>query len=177
MSLASPPATTLAAARPDEAPVLANLLELYIHDLSETFPVAPDATGRFGYERLPLYWQEPGRRFPFLIRTGGALAGFALATRGSPATDEPDDLDVAEFFVLRRERRSGVGRDAAFQLWDAFPGRWIVRVSHGNRGAQPFWERVVGEYTGGEFLRWQAPGSPHPWTVYALRSRRGARQG
>jgi len=166
-----PSPTSLDPATRDEMPVLANLLELYIHDLSETFPVVPDATGRFGYERLPLYWQEPGRRFPFLIRFDGELAGFVLATRGSPATDDPEDLDVAEFFVMRRHRRAGVGRDAAFALWDELPGRWIVRVSEGNLRARPFWERVVDEYTRGDFQRWIRPGTPHPWIVYALRSR------
>jgi len=164
-------AVMLTPATRDEAPVLANLLELYVHDMSEFFPVSPDASGRFGYPRLPLYWEEPGR-FPFLIRTAGGLAGFALVTRGSPATGDPDDLDVAEFFVLRRQRRSGVGREAAFRLFDALPGRWIVRVSDANVRAQPFWEQVVGAYAAGRFERWSRPGEPHPWTVYALRSRR-----
>lgn len=166
-----PSPTTLDPATRDEMPVLANLLELYIHDLSETFPVHLDATGRFGYPRLPLYWEDPERRFPFLIRVDGELAGFALVTRGSPATEVPTDLDVAEFFVLRAYRRGGVGRDAAFQLWDTLPGRWIVRVSEGNRRGIPFWERVVAEYAGGHFQRWSRPGEPHPWIVYALRSR------
>ena len=66
--------------------------------------------GRFGYDRLPLYRTEPEKRFPFLIRRDGRTVGFALAMRG-PASDDPDDLDLQEFFVLRRYRR--VGREAA----------------------------------------------------------------
>ena len=102
---------TLDSATVAELPLLSNLLELYIHDLSSSFPdleIGPD--GRFGYSRLPLYWSEPSLRFPFLIRAGGRLAGFALATRGSPASDDPSVFDVAEFFVLRRYRRSKVTR-------------------------------------------------------------------
>ena len=34
---------------PDQAPVLANLLELYAHDLSEYFDVPLQPSGRFGY--------------------------------------------------------------------------------------------------------------------------------
>jgi hypothetical protein len=89
--------------------VLSNLLELYLHDLSEIFPIEVGADGHFGYENLPLYWSYPDTHFAFLIRSGACFAGFALATRGSPATDDPQDLDVAEFFVLRRYRRAGVG--------------------------------------------------------------------
>src|ERR1700738_3100214 len=90
-------------AAPRDAALLAKLLELYIHDLSDAFPdIEPGHDGRFGYEHLPLYWSEPERRFPFLIRQGDRVAGFVLATRGSLASDDPGVFDVAEFFVLRR---------------------------------------------------------------------------
>src|SRR4029453_12175028 len=91
---------TLEVAGPDRAHLLSNLLELYIHDMSEIFPLELGAAGRFGYGSLPLYWSEPEKRFAFLIRAGSRLAGFVLVTRGSPVTNHPDDLDVAEFFVL-----------------------------------------------------------------------------
>ena len=65
----------------EHEPILANLLELYIHDFSEqlAIPLGPD--GRFGYPDLPAYWHEPGRH-AFLVRDG-ALAGFVLVKRGS----------------------------------------------------------------------------------------------
>jgi predicted acetyltransferase len=158
------------AARRDEG-TLARLLELYMHDLSEVFPLEVGADGRFGYERLPSYWSEPALRFPFLIRRGPVLAGFALATRGSPASDDPSHLDVAEFFVLRRHRRAGVGREAAFRLFDRLPGHWVVRVSEGNRGGLAFWPDVVAAYSGGRFRTSRRPGAPHPWLVLELDSR------
>ena len=153
-----------------DAKLLSNLLELYIHDMSEIFPVEVGADGRFGYERLPLYWSEPERRPAFLIRFGGRVVGFALVTRGSPATDDPDDLDVAEFFVLRRYRRSGVGRHAAALLWDHIPGRWVVRVSEGNRAGLPFWEATIRDYTSGAYTASTRPGTPHPSRVFLFTS-------
>ena len=113
------PPVTLDSATLADAELLSNLLELYTHDLSAAFPnvqLGPD--GRFGYDKLPRYWTEPDRRFPFLIRCDGRVAGFALATRGSPVVADPNVFDVAEFFVLRQYRRSGVGREAAFLLWN-----------------------------------------------------------
>jgi predicted acetyltransferase len=149
--------------------LLANLLELYIHDLSDAFPdIELGHDGRFGYEQLPLYWSEPERRFPFLIRHGDRVAGFVLATRGSPASDDPDVFDVAEFFVIRRHRRSGVARRAAFLLWARFPGRWIVRVSEGNTGALLFWTAVIAEYTRGTATESTRPGSPNAWRVFSF---------
>jgi predicted acetyltransferase len=159
---------SLDAARPSDAPVLANLLELYCHDLSEAFALAIGPDGKFGYPRLALYFSEPDRRFPFLVRAGGELAGFALATRGSPLGDAPTDLDVAEFFVLRRHRRAGVGRQAAARLWDRMPGHWIVRVADSNAAALPFWSEVIGACTGQRFTRDTRPLGGRTWTRFAF---------
>ena len=170
---ANPADVALEPAAPSDSALLANLLELYIHDLSEAFPIELGADGRFGYDKLPLYWSEPGRRFPFLIRYRAHVVGFVLVTRGSPASDDPDVFDVAEFFVVRWHRRAGVARRAAFQAWDRFPGRWTVRVSEGNIGALPFWARVVGEYTSGAATESTRPGSPSAWRVLSFESPRG----
>jgi len=154
-----------------EAERLGQLVELYLHDLSETFPMEVGEDGRFGYPQLPSYWTEPDRRFPFLIRNHGRVAGFALVTQGSPASDEPHVHDVAEFFVLRRARRSGVGRAAAFALWDAFPGRWIVRVAEANRAGMAFWPPTIAEYCGGAESQSTRAGSVSPVRVFAFVSR------
>src|SRR3954447_1767508 len=100
-----PESITLDRATQSDSSLLANLLELYIHDLSEAFAIEIGADGRFGYDRLRAYWEEPEIRFAYVIRNGPAIAGFALACVGSPASEDPTVLDVAEFFVLRRHRR------------------------------------------------------------------------
>jgi len=165
------PSVTLERATPDAAPLLANLLQLYIHDLSEIFPIELGPDGRFGYDRLALYWSEPATRYAFLIRCGVGVVGFALVTRGSPASDDPAALDVAEFFVLRRHRRSGLGREAALALWDQLPGRWVVRVSEANRAGLPFWGEVIRAYSGGDFVESTRPGNPNAWRVFTFESR------
>lgn len=172
MSADGADAVTLEAASPADATLLSNLLELYLHDLSEAFPaIELGEDGRFGYDSLPLYWSEPDRRFPFLIRTGGRVAGFVLARHGSPMSDDPDVLDVSEFFILRRYRRSGVGRRAAFLVWDRLPGNWIVRVAEGNSGALLFWTEIVDEYTKGRASVVTRPGVPSAWRVFSFDSR------
>ena len=151
---------TLDIATPADATLLANLLEFYTHDLSAAFPdVALGPDGRFGYPHLPRYWAEPDGRFAYLIRTDGHTAGFVLATRGSPAAslsvpglpvaEDAAEFDVAEFFVLRRYRRAGVGQRAAALLWRRLPGRWTVRVGAANPDALAFWTRVVHDAAGG----------------------------
>jgi predicted acetyltransferase len=168
--MTEPAAVALELATAADAPLLANLLALYMHDLSEIFAVEPDASGRFVYERLPLYTSEPGQRFAFVIRSAGRAVGFALVTRGSPASEDPEVLDVAEFFVLRRHRRSEIGKQAAFLLWNRLRGDWIVRVSEANRTGLPFWTRIIGEFTSGALTERTLPASPNAFRVFSFRS-------
>jgi predicted acetyltransferase len=171
----SPPENiTLQRATESDAPLLANLLELYIHDLSVAFAIEVGANGRFGYDRLADYWAEPERRFAYVIRNGPSIAGFALARIGSPASDDPTILDVAEFFVLRRHRRLGVGQQAAHVLWDTLRGNWMVRVSTGNPRGLAFWPSAIQTYTQGDWTEKTILGNLRPWRVFGLRSRTNA---
>ena len=165
------PAVTLDPANEDDAPLLGELLELYAHELSSVFPglvAGPD--GRYGYPRLPLYWGEPERRFAFIIRADGAVAGFALATRGSPATEDPEVLDVAEFFVKREYRRLGVGECAARLLWRRLPGAWTVRVAQTNRGGLAFWGRVLAPVAPGNITVRVRTIGQMSWRIHAFDS-------
>jgi predicted acetyltransferase len=138
---------TLRRAEQQHAATLANLLELYCYDMSAYFPIELGADGRFGYQPLPRYFSEPGARFAYLISLDDKLAGFALARRGSEASDDPEVLDVAEFFVVRGSRKQGAGARAAALLWNELRGRWIVRVASSNLPAIAFWTRAISDYT------------------------------
>ena len=161
----------LDAAMSSHAVLLSNLLELYIHDMSAAFPnIEIDSGGRFGYPKLPLYWSEPNKRFAFVISLNDRVAGFVLATRCSPIANDPEDLDVAEFFVLRQYRRRDVGRQAAILLWNRIPGKWTVRVSEGNSGGIAFWREVVSDFTKGAATELQRAGVPNNWRVFSFQS-------
>lgn len=134
-------------ALPEQQPILANLLELYAHDFSEFIDLKLGADGRFGYERLPLYWTD-SNRYPFLIRADGHLAGFVFVRRGSEISSDRDVWDMAEFFIVRGFRRPGLGMKAAHEIWRRFPGKWEVRVIDRNLRAKKFWARAINEFLG-----------------------------
>lgn len=157
-------------AAPASEPLLANMLELYLHDLSQFFPITLGPDGRFGYQRLPEFFARPERNFPWLIMRGSSVVGFALVTRGSPVSEDPEVLDVAEFFVLRSQRRNGVGGRAARELWRRLEGQWTVRVSEGNHSALRFWPAVIRECAGAAFSETHRSGKPHDWRVFSFRS-------
>jgi predicted acetyltransferase len=122
-------------ARLSDKPVVRQLLELYGHDFSEFTDADVDAHGYFGYRYLDQYWTEAERR-PFLFRVDGRWAGFALVRIGDPH-------DMAEFFVLRKYRRRGIGITAAQEVFARFEGNWQVRQMAANTGATIFWRRAI----------------------------------
>jgi predicted acetyltransferase len=139
-------------ARVDERDTIASLMQLYLYDFSEFDEEEGevDASGRFpAYPYLDDYWRDPDRH-PFLFRVDGRLAGFALIRRLERPGSEPT-WGLAEFFILRRYRRLGLGRQAAITLFDRFPGRWEVGEIHENTAAITFWRRVIAEYTAGRY--------------------------
>lgn len=115
--------------------VLRNLVEFYVYDYSDYMGWDVDEHGVFGYRYLDHYWTEP-ERHPFFIRVDGRLAGFALVRSGAPH-------DMAEFFVMRKYRRGGVGTDAARIVFARFPGAWEVRQMQENVAATVFWRLAI----------------------------------
>ncbi|HEY2179824.1 MAG TPA: GNAT family N-acetyltransferase [Caulobacteraceae bacterium] len=125
---------------------LSNLMQLYMHDFSQFWGGTADGElgedGRFGeYPYLDAYWRESGR-VPLLIRAGGSLAGFALVNDASHS-GRPVDRNVAEFFIVRKHRRGGVGAAAARAIFSLYPGQWEAAVARRNEGALAFWRQAV----------------------------------
>lgn len=137
-------------AEKNEQPILENLMELYLHDFSEFIDIDVSDEGRYGYQYLQLYWEDPDRH-PFLIRVDEKLAGFALLRLEKDPANGLPQMDMTEFFILRRHRRLKIGSAAAVILWDLFPGHWQVRVMKSNKNAYPFWKQNIASYTDNHF--------------------------
>ncbi len=132
-----------------EKPVLRNLVQFYLYEFSRYMPsLRLDANDGL-YEGIPdldEYWENPNRD-PFLIRVDGELAGFALVVRG--AGSEPHQ--IGEFFVSLKFAGKGVGTSAAKQIFEMFPGDWLIHEMWNNYQAQAFWRTVVHAYTNGNY--------------------------
>src|SRR5438046_4504205 len=124
----------------DQAPILANLLELYAYDFSDILKLRLGPDGRFGYDQLPLYWSDPDRH-PFLIAVDDCWAGFALVSNGSKLAPNEDVWDMTEFFIMRSYRGKGIGAHVSHTVFERFPGKWEVRPLHRNEGSKTCWKR------------------------------------
>lgn len=126
------------------------LVQLYLYDFSEMQSIDLNPDGLYEYEYLDSYWSESDR-FPFLIYVDGCIAGFVLVNSYTVLERDVEARSIAEFFVVRKYRRRGIGKEAAFHIFDMFPGKWEVREIQPNVPAQRFWRKVIGEYTNGHF--------------------------
>ena len=135
---------------------LQNLFEHYLHDMAEWFQFDVGSDGRYAYDMSP-HWQNNDS--VYLARVHGALAGFALISSAKQWTNDPVSLDVREFFVIRRHRRSGVGQALIRKIWNEHRGHWLVRVLEANAPAVPFWRTIIDAYTQERFSERQVVGS------------------
>ncbi len=135
--------------REDEKEILRNLLEKYLYEFSQYELCDVNGLGLYGYSYLDNYWTEENR-WAFFFKVDGKLAGFAMVN-DYPESGEKTDYAMAEFFVMYKYRRCGLGKWAAFELFKRFPGTWYLRRDPNNLPSVCFWDKAIGEYTRGNF--------------------------
>jgi predicted acetyltransferase len=126
---------------------LYRMLELYQHDLSDIWDQDLDVHGEYGYS-LDRFWHDTDCH-AFVALVDGKYAGFALVDTAVKVG--PAGFWMDQFFVLKKYRRSGVGRELATQVFVALPGKWEVGQMTENAAAQAFWRGVIKDYTRGDY--------------------------
>jgi predicted acetyltransferase len=152
-----------------ERGLLEGMLQFYQYDFSEMEPADSgefelEGSGLFKrYQYLDAYWREPGR-VPLIIRRRGNPVGFALLNDHSH-TGMPVDRNMAEFFVMRKHRRSGVASAAVAKILTAYPGHWEIAIVERNITAKAFWPNAIAATPGvkelhsltGDGVDWTGP--------------------
>ncbi len=142
------PKVDVVRAGPEQRALIAGLFQFYIYDFSEFQPAdSPDfelnAEARYEpYPYLDQYWADEACT-PLLIRVGERVVGFALINAFAHSGGVADH-SMAEFFVLRKYRRGGVGALAVGEILRRYPGRWEIAIAARNKPALAFWPRAVG---------------------------------
>jgi len=134
----------------EEREILSNLLEKYNYDFSQYDNRDVNKLGLYGYMYLDYYWTEENR-WAYFILTDGNLAGFIMVGNYPEAEDREFDHTLSEFFVMLKYRRSGIGKQAFFKVLDMHRGRWQLKRHPGNTPSVYFWNKVIDEYTKGNF--------------------------
>lgn len=125
-------------------------MQFYIYDFSKYIDKDVEETGRFDDYPLDKYWTEDNH-FAYLIKVADQYAGFVLIKSVDSETEKY--FTIAEFFIMKKYRRCGIGKAAADDIFRLHPGYWQVFQMAENKRAQKFWREVIGSYTNGQFTK------------------------
>jgi len=123
--------------RASEKPQLWALLQDYIHELS-VYDEFEAIDGVYPYRFFDAYWQVGEQRWPYWAISNGERVGFGLIRR-----EETGEMEVAEFYVRPRFRRSGIGVAFARLLLSKHHGTWLMSAYRANTSAVLFWHKVI----------------------------------
>ena len=138
-------------AQEKDLPIVNNLFRLYYYDLSTVTDWNCPESGIFeGYVfgDLSRFWKDDGK-YAFVVRVDYHLAGFVLID--NVGVNTLVDYNIAEFFILQKYRRKGVGTYVAEHIFDQFRGNWEVMQAPSHKAAQAFWRKVIAQYTSGNY--------------------------
>lgn len=137
--------------------VINNLMQFYIYDFSRMINYDVENNGVFmPYPALDEYWPNGSERFPYIIKVQGKYAGFILVK--FIHSENKSYFSIAEFFIMNKYRRMGIGKKLAWQIFDLHKGTWEVFQIEQNKAAQQFWRNIISEYTKGNLTEYVASG-------------------
>ena len=124
---------------------LYNLLQLYLHDLSNYFPIDFDNnTATYKYDNLDNYIKDK-LKFAYLIKKENDIVGFSLV-------DIVDNTNtIQEMFIINNYKNKGYGKEAVFLIFNNHKGDWLVKAVPCSKKAENFWTRTINEYTKGNY--------------------------
>ncbi|WP_309118148.1 GNAT family N-acetyltransferase [Paenibacillus sp.] len=142
--------------------ILRNLMELYQYDMSQFEDDCDNDVNEYGlydYKYLDHYWTEEGR-YPFFVIVSEKLAGFVLIREITVADDTEPKFSIAEFFIMKKYQRKGIGKAVANELFAMFKGKWSVAWLKKNLPAKAFWTRTISEFSNGSCFESTFAGNP-----------------
>ena len=138
---------------PKDRQWIESIYDEYLEDLSQLntglFPVMVEDSSR--NNEIFANWFSNELSHPLVILKGTEAVGFALVTRPrfSGAGEKPADFLLSEFFIRRKHRRVGIGREAATLIFNRFSGDWEIIEYDRNPTAIAFWRGVLNTYASG----------------------------
>ena len=95
----------------------------------------------FEYPWFDAYFTEPQREAYFIReKAAGKLLGFSMVRK-----HEDGRHSIAEFLVIPKYRRLGVGSRAAKACFALHDGLWEVKPAYGSESAKLFWQKAIAQ--------------------------------
>ena len=122
-----------------------NLLQYLLFETSPSGKNVANEDGSFDYKYFDNYFTDDNRDAYIVKSKTGELVGFVMINQYLQKAKTGHS--IAEFLVLPRFRRNGVGSEVAKRCFAMYPGHWEVGPADGSDSAYKFWKKVIDDVT------------------------------
>ena len=128
---------------PEKRDTLFRLLQYSLFEESMTDLNEMNDDALFDYPWFDAYFAETQREAYFIrAQDSKKLLGFAMVRE-----HEDGRHSIAEFMVIPKYRRSGIGSQAAKACFARHAGLWEVKPAYGSESARQFWQKTIAQVT------------------------------
>ena len=118
-----------------------SLYEESLFDLNEM-----NENALFEYKDFDLYFEDEDKVAYFIMENDTKkILGFIMISKNI------NIYNINEFMILPKYRKIGIGKKAAFMIFNMYKGCYQVSPSYGSSAAYDFWKNVIGEYTNNDY--------------------------
>ena len=122
---------------------LEKMMQLYLHDLSISFPLDFNSEiCEYKYDIISYFQYNKA----YFICADKDILGFILVDINSD-----NMFEISEMFVLNNYKGKGIGGIAAKKIFDLYKGKWTIKVLPNSIGAEKFWKKTVKKYTNNKY--------------------------
>ncbi len=133
-----------------ESPPFFYLQQFYEFEFSCLTNSDTDYNGLYDYKALQASWNNH-HYHAYLAYLNQLPVGFAVVNLNSQIDNNPNTRDIAEFFIMPKYRRAGIGKNVAIEIFNRYPGNWEVRQLPIAATARLFWIQTINNYTKGNY--------------------------
>jgi len=121
--------------------ILNNLLQLYLHDISNYFPIDFDSKKCiYLYDDLNKYF-DSSNNYALLFINDDSTIGFTLIDKID------NEYIVQEMFILNNYKNKGYGEECIRKVFDDFKGNWVIKSLPNSPKSENFWNKTIKNYT------------------------------
>jgi predicted acetyltransferase len=133
----------------DEKEILRNLIEKYDYEFSQYHKRDVNDLGLYDNDYIINSLTE-NNSFAYFIKVDNKLAGFVMVN-DCPIINLETNYTMADFFVLYKYRKTGVGTFVVKSIFEKYKGKWGIMYHPKNIPSKKFWNKVVHECTNGKY--------------------------
>jgi len=129
--------------------LLFQFVQISEYEMSDIISTDVDDSGNYAYPFFEEYFLDSSRAVYF-AEVDSHYAGMAMVNHYSRLNNQNTNC-IAEFIILKKYRRKGIGRYFSNWIFEKHLGNWEVFIHESNKIAQQFWNSVIQSYTCGKF--------------------------